>query len=158
MARTDPRPNYGSKRRVRPDGYIDLYRPGHPLARSDGYVFEHRAVAWERGILTNPLMEVHHRNENRGDNSPGNLVAKWGDKHARDHAEERGEVTNQFGTFLVKPRGQRGSDLYPSQGAVRPERPCSGCDGTISPKRRRDALFCTNNCRVNSWKRDHRSA
>lgn len=152
MARTDPRPHYGTKRRIR-DGYVDLWDPGHPLARSDGYVAEHRAVAWEAGILTDAANEVHHKDHDRQNNDPANLVEKAGSDHARDHAEERGMVTNQHGTFAVKPRGQRDSDFYPSQGAVKPERPCSGCDGTISPKRRRDAKFCTDNCRVAAWKR-----
>lgn len=157
MARTDPRPTYGQKRRPRPDGYIDLYRPGHPLARIDGYVFEHRAVAWEHGILTDPEMEVHHVDHDRANNDPANLVAKWGSDHAREHAESAGQATNQFGTFPVKPRGQRGSDLYPSQGAVRSSvRRCVACGGFIDPAKRRDARFCSSNCRVGTWKRAHR--
>lgn len=153
MARTDSRPHYGTKRRVRPDGYIDLWWPDHPLSRKDGYIFEHRAVAWEHGILTDPSNEVHHRDLDHGNNAPENLTEKDGSSHALDHAEERGEVTNQYGTHRVKPRGQRSSDLFPSQGAVKPERPCDGCAGTISPRRRRDAKFCTDNCRVAAWKR-----
>jgi hypothetical protein len=38
MARTDPRPHYGSKRRESVTGYIDIFDPKHPLARADGYV------------------------------------------------------------------------------------------------------------------------
>lgn len=109
------RPRYGTKRRVRPDGYVDLWDPAHALARSDGYVFEHRKVAWEAGILTDPSDEVHHVNHDRTDNRPENLEAKSGGAHARDHAESAGQVTNQYGTFPVKPRGSRSSDIYPSQ-------------------------------------------
>jgi hypothetical protein len=153
MARTDPRPNYGSKRRVHVSGYIDLYRPGHPLAKSDGYVFEHRLVAWEAGILTDPAQHVHHVNHDKQDNRPENLEAKDPGEHVRDHAEEAGMVRNQWGLFPVKPRGQRGSDLFPSQGGSRPERPCRVCGETIPLTKRRDAIYCSSNCRVKAWKK-----
>ncbi len=50
MARTDPRPNYGLGRRVREDGYADIWAPTHPLARRDGYIAEHRMVAYDVGL------------------------------------------------------------------------------------------------------------
>lgn len=150
MSRTDPRPNYGSKRRELATGYVDVYAPDHPLARSNGYVFEHRKVAWDAGILTDPTDQVHHRNHDRSDNRPENLEAKSGRAHSIDHAEERGMVANQYGLFLVKPPEERASALYPSAGAVRSERPCRGCDGAIPPSMRRDAKFCSVACR-NRW-------
>lgn len=73
MARTDPRPNYGAKRRVRWDGYIAIWSPDHPLAQSDGYVSEHRKVAWDNGLLTDPKKQVHHINGDRSDNRIENL-------------------------------------------------------------------------------------
>lgn len=85
MARTDPRPNYGSKRRTRNDGYIDVWDPQHPLARRDGYVAEHRRVAWEAGVLTDPSLDVHHRNGDRTDNRIENLEAITGAEHTRVH-------------------------------------------------------------------------
>lgn len=159
VARTDPRPNYGSKRRQRGDGYIDVYVPDHPLARKDGYVFEHRKIAWDAGMLTDPSMEVHHINEVRDDNRLDNFEIKTGTDHARDHAEERGYVRNQFGTFAVKPRGQRQSDFFPSAGAVRPPRigACEGCSGDIPQTVRRDARYCSERCRVSHWKRTNRA-
>jgi hypothetical protein len=74
MARTDPRPHYGRKRRIRTDGYVDVFEPDHPLARRDGYVFEHRKVLWDAGLLVvDRGLDVHHRNGCRGDNRVENL-------------------------------------------------------------------------------------
>ena len=79
-------PNYSAKRRVRPDGYVDLYRPGHPLARRDGYVFEHRLVLFEAGVAIPPRFQVHHRNGVRDDNRLENLGVIRIDAHTRLHA------------------------------------------------------------------------
>ena len=143
-------------RRRRDDGYVDIWEPSHPLARRDGYVFEHRKMAWDSGILTDPSLEVHHLNEVRDDNRLDNFEIKSSARHARDHAEERGHVTNQFGTFRVKPRSKRGSALYGKARLSRETSPCVGCGGVIAPSSRRDARYCCSNCRVAHWKRTHR--
>lgn len=148
MARTDPRPNYGQKRRVRKDGYIDLYIPDHPLARKDGYVGEHRKIMWDAGLLTDPELEVHHKNEIKTDNYISNLEVKTGAQHALDHAEERGKVTNQFGIWAVKPREERVS-------APRPLRPCRYCGEMIPLTLRRHAVYCSSACRVAACKQQH---
>jgi hypothetical protein len=85
MARTDPRPNYGSKRRVRTDGYVDIYDPEHPLARHDGYVFEHRQRAWDRGLLLDARQQIHHRNGDRQDNRIENLAVVDVSEHTSIH-------------------------------------------------------------------------
>lgn len=144
MARTDPRPHYGSKVRITGAGYVDIYEPTHPIARADGYVFEHRKVAWDNGLLTDPSLEVHHRNEIKTDNSLSNLEVKDGSTHALDHAEERGWVTNQFGTWPVKPRDMRTS-------APRPARICINCGVIFSHERRRDAAACSKRCNKAAW-------
>lgn len=149
MARTDPRPHYGQKRRTSTDGYVSLWKPDHPLARRDGYVAEHRYVAWEAGLLTDPADDVHHRNEVRDDNRLENLEVKTKADHAREHAEERGVVTNQHGTFSVRPADERRT-------APKEERPCAGCDGTVPATARRDARYCSGSCRVRTFKRSRR--
>lgn len=49
--------------------------PEHPRADSEGYVFEH--ILFAEKAFGGPLphgTEVHHFNEIKSDNSPGNLV------------------------------------------------------------------------------------
>ena len=120
MARTDPRPHYGTKRRLRDDGYVDVWKPDHPLARKDGYAMEHRVMAWDAGLLTDPDDEVHHKNRKRSDNRLANFEIKSQADHTREHQEERGWVTNQHGTFPVKPREERRT-------APKPKRSCAWC-------------------------------
>lgn len=87
MARTDPRPHYGTKRRVGVNGYVDIFEPAHPLARSDGYVSEHRKVAWDSGVLVDPKMQVHHINGDKQDNRIQNLQVVTASEHASLHWE-----------------------------------------------------------------------
>jgi len=138
--------NYGVKRRVRPDGYVDIYEPSHPLARRDGYVFEHRKQMWDAGALINPDHDVHHVNEVKIDNSAANLKAKTKAEHALEHAEERGWVTNQYGVWPVKPRHRRAS-------APRPVRHCGFCGQRIPDTKRRNAKFCNQACKQAQFRR-----
>lgn len=67
-------------RRKKADGYILTYLPEHPRARS-GYVYEHVVIV-ERA-MGKPLpksAEVHHVDEDKGNNAHGNLVV------CQDHA------------------------------------------------------------------------
>lgn len=55
-------------------GYVQIYRPGHPSAWSDGWIPEHRLVMCD--VLGRALADdehVHHRNGVRADNRPENL-------------------------------------------------------------------------------------
>jgi hypothetical protein len=69
-------PFWKGGRTVTPDGYV-LVRVGvdHHLSDVRGYAYEHRIVAETmlgRRLLENE--EVHHDDENRQNNSPGNLI------------------------------------------------------------------------------------
>lgn len=68
------------KRRMEANGSVMVYLPEHPLARthgqSKGYVSEHRYVAWENGLLTDPADQVAHKNKIRDDNRIENLTIR----------------------------------------------------------------------------------
>jgi hypothetical protein len=55
-------------------GYVMIWSPGHPRARTGQYVFEHILIMEQilgRHLL--PEESVHHRNGVRDDNRPENL-------------------------------------------------------------------------------------
>lgn len=70
---------------VTPNGYARIYKPDHALADRRGYVFEHRAVMWEKagGICKKcdacekpeswATCHVDHIDNDRLNNSPSNL-------------------------------------------------------------------------------------
>ena len=61
--------------RTRIAGYHQVKTPGHPDADCEGYVMTHRLVA-ERviGHVLPTRAVVHHRDGNKGNNTPSNLV------------------------------------------------------------------------------------
>lgn len=66
-------------------GYVNVWEPTHPLAHQHGYVLEHRKVAWDAGILTDPALDVHHRNEIKDDNRIENLEVVTAAEHRSRH-------------------------------------------------------------------------
>jgi hypothetical protein len=82
------------------NGYMRVRDPGHPLANSDGYVLEHRRVAWEHYGPFPRRVHVHHRNHDKMDNRPENLEVLAVGDHPRLHAVEDG-VINQYGEWTV---------------------------------------------------------
>lgn len=104
-------PNYGNRGELNPlwksdekissYGYILIRKINHPFANSDGYVFEHRLIA-EQYLLTDdnsveingqkylkPELIVHHKDENRINNDPNNLMIMTLAEHASIHSKER---------------------------------------------------------------------
>ncbi len=70
-------------------GYRHIYRPKHHLARKDGWVAEHRVIAEK--IIGRRLKRgevVHHRDENKVNNAPSNLMVYASNAaHLRGHAK-----------------------------------------------------------------------
>ncbi len=79
---------------LRKSGYVDIYAPDHPLANSNGYVYEHRLVACEKwGIFVVQNMQVHHKDGDRSNNKIENLEIINISKHTSMH--QRGPDSKQ---------------------------------------------------------------
>lgn len=140
--RRAPRPNYGEGRRVRADGYIDLWIPGHALARSDGYVMEHRVVLYDAGLTVPDGFEVHHIDEDRQNNALDNLAVLTAAAHHRLHHPPGTVVRNQYGESCVgEGIGARRRAYKASLG----QRLCEVCGHDITGLRT-DARFCSMTC------------
>jgi len=94
MSKTYPgsrNPNWKGGRTIASSGYVLVKRPGHPLADSRGYAYEHRVVAMEK--LGRPLHKgevVHHINGDKLDNRPENLaVLPSNGHHMQAHGGRR---------------------------------------------------------------------
>lgn len=74
-------PNWRGGKKQHMDGYVTVYRPTHPAAKSSNYVLEHRLVM-ERylGRYLLPEETVHHKNGIKHDNRVTNLEL-WTSKH-----------------------------------------------------------------------------
>lgn len=75
----------GVKRILTVHGYYEIFQPQHPLAKKNGYIREHRMIAWDAGILTDPSLEVHHKNEIKTDNRIENLEVTTHAEHTSKH-------------------------------------------------------------------------
>jgi len=68
-------------------GYLYVYTPDHPNATKAGYVAKHRLVAEKTiGRLLNKGEDVHHKNLDKYDNDPNNLIAMSSSEHSKLHA------------------------------------------------------------------------
>ena len=61
-------------RRLTTRGYVEVWKPGHPMAQKSGYMMEHRLIMAEHlGRMLDPSEVVHHKNEVKTDNRIENL-------------------------------------------------------------------------------------
>lgn len=76
-------------------GYAKVMTKGHPRADRDGYVLEHIIAAEKKiGRLLNDKEVVHHKDGDKLNNKPDNLIvfASHGE-HLKHHADIRGRAT-----------------------------------------------------------------
>lgn len=67
-------------------GYLYVYAPRHKMANAAGKVYIHRYVAQEHyGIELTSDMIVHHKDENKLNNDPSNLVIMSYEEHGSHH-------------------------------------------------------------------------
>lgn len=79
-------PRWGGGRYAARDGYVLIYKPDHPTAKKDGYIFEHRYVyEMTRGVLLPRNAIVHHINGIKDDNRPENLIVATRAHHSKVH-------------------------------------------------------------------------
>jgi hypothetical protein len=71
-------------------GYWLVRLPGHHLANSNGYVYEHRLM-WEqaKGRRLRPDEDVHHVDGDPGNNAPENLIALTKRQHRKVHSDSK---------------------------------------------------------------------
>lgn len=138
------------KRRIRHDGYVDVWAPDHPIARREGYVLEHRLVLHDAGVTIPPGFHVHHINEDRSDNRLDNLALVTAAGHGAIHQRTGETVHNQHGTFIV---GSGINRKARDEKVALPPRSCASCSTDIS-NRRVDARFCSAVCRTR-WHKHH---
>lgn len=104
-------PNYGNRgannpmfkgdRRISKYGYYELYRPDHPNAKKDGWIFEHRLIMSE--YLGRPLAEyehVHHIDENKLNNDFNNLKVMSMSEHIKYHNSKKELVRDELGRII----------------------------------------------------------
>lgn len=71
-------------------GRIAVYAPDHPASNNRGYILRSRYVMEKKlGRRLDPDEEVHHKNENKYDDDPSNLVVLSKSDHAKLHVEDR---------------------------------------------------------------------
>lgn len=130
-------PNRGSGRTTS-KGYIVLRRPEHPLARQSGWVAEHRMVAWDAGLLTDPAMHVHHRDGNKQNNILTNLAILTEHEHHALHAASSSPGRNAAKTHCPKGHPYDEANTWiDGKGS----RSCKTCRA-VSNRRRREETAC----------------
>jgi|GEM_PF-3704376 len=68
------------------NGYIKVYRPEHPKAGEDGYVYEHTLKAQQKYKRELEAGEVvHHRDGNKKNNHWSNLEIMTRSEHWHEH-------------------------------------------------------------------------
>lgn len=81
-------PPRGAGRVVDERGYVRLLRPDHPLATAHRWVYEHRLVAYDAGLLVDLSDVIHHRDGDKQNNALDNLEVQTRSAHTSQHLRE----------------------------------------------------------------------
>lgn len=132
--------SWRSDRKLSRYGYIQVRKLDHPFRDKAGFVFEHRLAA-EQYLLNDansvvidgvryldPKMEVHHKNFDRTDNSPQNLMVLTHQDHQKIHAELNPNKRDDKGHF-VKEKKIEIKVKRVTKTAILPERKSIGAAG-----------------------------
>ena len=86
-------------------GYEEVYIPGHPAARNNGCVLKQRIIAEEKlGRYLQPNEVVHHKDGNRLNNHPDNLMVFCNqESHARFHSGLYNQLVCANGVYTCLP-------------------------------------------------------
>ena len=87
-------PNWKGGRKVNKEGYVFIKMPSHPCADSNGYILEHRLIVEKvlgRHLKTEE--EVHHINNNHGDNRNENMLICKKNYHSYLHGKMNSNLT-----------------------------------------------------------------
>lgn len=82
--------NWKGGRKLTPKGYVQILKPEHPRADSNGYVMEHIYIfEKETGIEVPKNCAIHHLDGNKQNNDISNLCLMSFKGHASYHNKER---------------------------------------------------------------------
>lgn len=81
--------NWNGGRNLRSNGYIEVYCPTHPKAKTRKYIYEHILVMEQHlGRYLNADEVVHHINGNKTDNRIENLQLMTNSEHVASHGHK----------------------------------------------------------------------
>ncbi|MBO5319463.1 MAG: dUTP diphosphatase [Ruminococcus sp.] len=106
--------SWQSDTRLSSYGYIMVRQPTHPFCDKEGFMLQHRLIA-EQYLLTpensvevngklylNPEYQVHHKNFDRMDNDPSNLMILTHQEHKLIHNRLNPNERDELGRFVKK--------------------------------------------------------
>ena len=128
-------------------GYKYKFLPDHPDSSKQGYIAEHRLVCEKKlGRRLKKTEVVHHINDDRGDNSPDNLVVCTRKEHNEIHDSVKNIQSKKSLDKMRKVLKERRTGQY---------KRCYACnkDIYVLKSHLRKYNFCSNKC-VGVGKRD----
>jgi hypothetical protein len=103
-------PNYGNKGekcamwkggRLIKHGYVEIYKPDHPMSNKDGYIREHRLVMSEHlGRTLGTHEDVHHIDGNKLNNDSTNLEVMTRSEHTKHHNKNKQIIRGDLGRIV----------------------------------------------------------